>query len=377
MMLSWPRKKRILREEKEAKDAERQAEIDAIQKEKDEEVAPTLAKLEHETGILNELTEERNANEKYYNEQKARAEVAEADFDETVAKLEEIEKQLQETEKLLNEATTEAERETAEAQLIKSKNDLEQEEKEREHAEFLATREKLEAEIATKDKQRLALHEELTGIKQEHLNETRQINDTLPDHLRKDIPDTISLERPFDHSRFAVDDSTIPEPDEVLSEPETEAEVAEPEPEPKEPEVIPAVTTEPALSKEETSSQVPSSDVPKRKLSTTSKYLKKLSGGNKNSPTSPKEESDPSKPGFGKKFIKFMTTEPPKKKKQPKSTPVAPASNNTLAPPQGKSSTGDEPIGSELKNTFSGFSQGSDIHEEPTTATAAPTTEKA
>ncbi|OWB76410.1 hypothetical protein B5S32_g561 [[Candida] boidinii] len=194
-------------------DGVRQAELDAMQKEKDDEIAPTLEELSNEKATLDDLTSKRVEVENYSNEHKARLESYQK-------KLELIERQLQQASDRSELTTT---------RLSKAKEDsaalgLESENFEKEanakidelhgNIESLtAEKPTLLAKVDDLKTQRGDTIDELQNAKLEHVEKEKEINEALPEHLRKDVSDEISVPSEIDETPYQLEDEHVDEPE--------------------------------------------------------------------------------------------------------------------------------------------------------------------
>ncbi|KAH3671088.1 hypothetical protein OGAPHI_000799 [Ogataea philodendri] len=398
-----------LKKVKAEKDAVRQAEIDEIQAEKDKEVAPLVAEADQETTLWNELKAKREEADAFHAEHKTRHEVGSAKLESTLSKLERIGEKIAAAEAALAAATTDSERLAAESDLVHEQAELDYEQKQREYDEFVANRSKLSDTKEELESHRKELIAELKEIKTSVKKEQKEINASLPEHLQKEIDSDISDEETIDHSPFELDDSSITEPPAVeVEEPEKEpvdygydeeaeakkvADVAaksQAKPEAKsEQESGEKTTAEPYVSvpkktweeikasgnfgpgedplasvatnekppmasvvtdNEVTAAQnralTQSDDVAPAKGASSAANARTKAAGKAVKPEETKQEK---KEGLGKRFIKFLATEPPKPKKKVKEAPKP--------TPKKEAPVEETPAA----DAFSNFSQGSDV----------------
>ncbi|KAG7707073.1 hypothetical protein KL949_004853 [Ogataea haglerorum] len=333
-----------LQKVKDGKDAERQAELDAILAEKDEELAPLVAECEKETTAWNELKAKREEAEAYLAEHRDRYEIASAKLESTFKKLEKITAKIAEAEAAVAAASSESNKVTSESDQVHEQAEKEYEQKMREHEEYVAARSKLTQQKEELEGQRKGLVAELKDLKAANKQQEKKINSILPEHLQRDISSDISDEETIDHSKFKLDDASIPEPPPVK--------VEEPKKEPvdygftedDEPKLVKRTEQQP----EQQPEQPEEPEEPVADVSTSEPAAVEKLAAVEEKPAKKKKE------GLGKRFLKFMTQEPPKPRKKVKAS--------RKAAPQAKE-TKKEPS-EEAADAFSNFSQGSEVAEK-------------
>lgn len=214
-------KLKVLNDAKSEKDSERKGELDDLQKERDDDVAPLLTELEDETTKLNELISKREEKESFFNEEKTKTDSIQADLDGTLSKLEIMNQRIAELEAGLSEVTDQEATETSAALEAETKLSTEGKQKET-NLESLATeKENLQQKRATLHADTAAKAEELKKLANEHHEEEKNINVIYPEHLRKGViaPEDFDDED-LNDSKFELDNKSIEIPPEVESEPE-------------------------------------------------------------------------------------------------------------------------------------------------------------
>ncbi|KAG7926522.1 hypothetical protein KL925_003572 [Ogataea polymorpha] len=333
-----------LQKVKDAKDAERQAELDAIQAEKDQEVAPLVEESEKETALWNELKAKREEADAFLAEHKGRYETASAKLESTLKKLEKITAKIAEAEAAVAAASSESEKVASESDRVHEEAEKQYEQKKREYDEYLETRSKLTNQKDQLEAQRKDLVAELKDLKTSHKEQEKNINSSLPEHLQREISSDVSDEETIDHSKFELDDASIPEPPAVeVEEPKKEA-VDYGFTEDDEPKLV-KPTKEQQEEPEEP--EEPTADVAASQPAAVEKHA-----------AADEKPSKKGKEGLGKRFLKFMTQEPPKPKKKVKGSPKT-ASKTAPKPKETKKETTEE-----AGDAFSNFSQGSEVAEK-------------
>ncbi|VEU22797.1 DEKNAAC103883 [Brettanomyces naardenensis] len=210
----------ILNDTKAQEDAQRAAEFEEIRVEKEKDLAPITEELTHEKETLAKLTADREEKEAFHNEHKARfdaASLATEQADHQIAKLSE---QLAQIEKESSEATEQATKEIQEASEKKvsseqtvSNTNSEVEKLEKERADLEKQRDETES-------RRVLLLGNVNHALQDNHSAAVEINDILPDHLKKDVPAVVKAKDDIEKSKYALNDKAISLPPEVESEPE-------------------------------------------------------------------------------------------------------------------------------------------------------------
>lgn len=241
-------KKKVLDDAKAEKDGERNAELEEMQKEKDEDVAPISAELEEEQSKLADLTSTRQEKESFFNEHKLRVDNAQSELDELLEKLKILEERENELTGHINETEGVLATETSAKEEIEGKLNTEGASKEAEVAALQKEMEGLEVErqaLHTVTSEKRAV---INDLQTAHYEEHKAINEIYPDHLKKEIsaPEDVH-DDDLANSKFELDTSSIKEPPEIESEPEVENEDVwpkqpTPEPETEESADIPKVT---------------------------------------------------------------------------------------------------------------------------------------
>ena len=230
-------KLQVLNDTKAAADKERQDELDGMQAERDEEIAPLLNEHSEENDKLNELVSTREEKEAAYNEEKEKADALQTELDGTLSKIEIMDQRLAELEASLADVTEQEAVATSAAEEAEAKLNGEGSEKEGKISTLGQEREDLETKRAALHGEISTKAEGLKTIQQEHHVNEKDVNDLYPEHLRKEVavPESFNDDDLSD-SKFELDDSPIEIPPEVESEPEDVPEevwpkIEEPEPE--------------------------------------------------------------------------------------------------------------------------------------------------
>ncbi|ODV93673.1 hypothetical protein PACTADRAFT_18315 [Pachysolen tannophilus NRRL Y-2460] len=334
-------------DEEKAKKYERDSELKAMQDAKDEEVAPIVLELDTETKVLEALIEKREVAEKLAADQAERVKIAEEQLAETNSRLAEISSQLADAKAALEVAKTNAEKESAEADVAAKQAELDIKQKEADEKKFIAEHEAQTSKKTALEAERASTLVSLQQAKKDALEEEKAINAVLPDHLKKEVRDDISEESEIDATQFATSDEEDEEEAKAKKEAEEKAKSAEVKKEDK-----PAVVDTP-LKKEK--AEIDSAITEETPIS---------------SPTSP--ISPTKKSGWRKRLKSFVSSEP-------RSPTESNTSKKTLGSPPKKISkpipivqkTEAKEDGNDLKQTFSGFSQGSFPEDDDTKKTAS------
>lgn len=230
-------KLKVLNDAKSGKDTERQGELDDLQKERDDDVAPLLAELEEETKKLDELTANREEKEAFFNEEKSKTDAIQADLDDTLSKIEIMNQRIAELEAGLSEVTDQEAAETSAALEAETKLSTEGKEEENNLDSLATERADLENKRAALHEENAAKADEIKNLAKENHEEEKEINDIYPEHLRKEVIEPEDFDdEDLNDSKFELDDEPIEIPPEVESEPEDVPEEVWPKVEQPEPE---------------------------------------------------------------------------------------------------------------------------------------------
>lgn len=195
----------------------RKQELEEMQNERDEEIAPLLSELKAETEKLTELTSSKN---------ELSEEVGELDKlnQEYTAKLKELEESLAKTETEIEETTKQVEE--ADSKMNDTNKEVEDLSKSTEenlkdvNAQLGTLDGELEELTKTKESHmnaKLSQKEEIKKHMQERVKEEHEINRELPEHMRKDV-----------NEKHLLDTSSIFSDEPVKSDPEPKVKEAEP-----------------------------------------------------------------------------------------------------------------------------------------------------
>ncbi|OUM55784.1 hypothetical protein BVG19_g5382 [[Candida] boidinii] len=194
-------------------DGVRQAELDAMQKEKDDEIAPTLEELSNEKATLDDLTSKRVEVENYSNEHKARLESYQK-------KLDLLERQLQQASDRTGLTTTRLSKAKEDSATLGLESANFEKEANTKIGELNGNIESLTAEkptlLAKVDDlkaQRADTIDALQKSKLEHVEKEKEINEALPEHLRKDVSDEISVPSEIDETPYQLEDEHVEKPE--------------------------------------------------------------------------------------------------------------------------------------------------------------------
>lgn len=233
-------KLKVLNDEKSAKDSERQAELDDMQKIRDDDIAPLLSELEIELGKLSELTATREEKEAFFNEENSKTNEIQTELDGVLSKIDILNKRIEELEESLVEISNEEATATSAALASETKLNGEGSEKKNnlkslstEREDLIDKRSKLHTDVSEKAN-------EIKELSKGNHEEEKEINGIYPEHLRKELVEPADFDdEDLNDSKFELDDSPIEEPAEIEDEPEDIPEevwpvVEEPEPEPVE-----------------------------------------------------------------------------------------------------------------------------------------------
>ncbi|ANZ75770.1 BA75_02432T0 [Komagataella pastoris] len=338
----------------------RDEELTSLQAERDEEVAPLVAGLERETGILNELIAEREELEASYNEHHTRAEGHTNVLENSETMLSDLDEQINAAKTKLEATKKRAEQVAKDTEVFKKNHESQFASLTAQNATLLAQHQRLEAERDQLIKKHDDTVTELQDAKLKNLQEDKAVNSILPEHLQENIKDTVSVETPFDHSKFKFE-----------PEPFVEESVEQKKPE----------SPKASVSSSKSTSKKKLWSIPKiSPKSALEPSLKAAPEGAQAAPAAQtaddsKAKQTTKKP-FKKKFIDFMNGESymkpaPKFNRHPK-TGVEPASTSptatTTAAAAASTPVTQKPAASkagepDLTRTFSGFSQGSDVNK--------------
>lgn len=337
-------KEDVIAENEESSRVAHAKELEDLQKEKDDEAAPIVEQLDAETNVLNGLVTKRETAAAFASEQSQRAAFAQD-------KLDVLTRELQEVDELLAKATEEAA--TAEAEVEKSNPETDafvaekQQEKkdlEAKEAEMIAERDRLETSKVELQKEKEDKLAELEIAKKEAHEEEVAINEALPSHLKKEVlpyqaepVETVNPVEKVETEQLKpeeVQDADVPATQKPLTTPKQGDE-------------------KPAMVEVVNSAEVRAASAPKSATTPKREPVKT---------SVPAKGSSPKKSGLRTKLKNMFNTAPPTPA-QPKSKPFQ-NQKQTVAPVKK-----DEPVketeGGELKQTFSGFSQGSEKEAVP------------
>lgn len=231
-------KLKVLKDAKAEKDEERRVELHDMQSEKDEDISPLLKELDTETSNLQELTSTREEHEKIFNEEQSKVDSLQNDLDDTLSKIEIMNKRLEELESGLDEVSGQEAEITSAALAAETLLSGEGKEKESNLESLANERKDLESKRTELHGQIEQKANELRELSLAHHNEEKDINEIYPEHLRKEVikPEDFD-DDDLNDSKYELDDAPIEIPAEVESLPETFPEEVWPKVEEPEPEV--------------------------------------------------------------------------------------------------------------------------------------------
>jgi hypothetical protein len=231
-------KLKILKDTKAEKDAERREELIGMQGEKDEDIAPLLEELDTEHSKLLDLIRDREEKEAIFNDEKSKVDALQKELDDTLSKIEIMNKRYEELESDLAEVTENEAVITSAALAAETQLNSEGKEKDSSLAKLAEERKDLESKRAELHTQTAEKANELRDISLAHHENEKEITGIYPEHLRKEVvkPEDFH-DDDLNDSKFELDDSPVEIPAEIESLPETYPEEVWPKVEKAEPEI--------------------------------------------------------------------------------------------------------------------------------------------
>lgn len=238
-------KLKVLQDAKAENDAERTLELEEMTKDKDDDLAPLLSELETEQSKLNELVTVREGKEAEYNEEKKKTDAINAELEDTLKQIEEMQEHIAKLSTGLEEISEKEAFATSGALESEARLEGEGKEKqakleplEKEKEEHFAKRTELRSKVDQKA-------DELKKLHQDHYNEEKDINEIYPEHLRKEVnvPEEFN-DDDLNDSKFPLDETGVEIPPEIEEEPEHVPDEVRPKHASLEPEVVPETNAE-------------------------------------------------------------------------------------------------------------------------------------